>query len=47
MDITFSKGQIQHNQTNLINDRHHMTYLLLYLTMEMCAPYIAILFPVN
>ena len=30
MHITFSRGQIQHNQTNIINDRHHMIYLLLY-----------------
>ena len=47
MQITFSRGQIQHNQTNIINDRHHMTYLLLYLTLEICAAYIEILFPVN
>lgn len=47
MHITFSRGQIQHNQTNLINDKHHMIYLLLYLTLEICAPYIEILFPVN
>ena len=47
MDITFSRGQIQHNQTTLINNRHHMIYLLLYLTLEICAPYIELLFPIN